>query len=59
MTVKSKKDLKNEYKISYVTLKKWLDKIPGLINSNKKYFTPKEVDLIYNHLGEPLIYDHT
>jgi len=49
---KSKKDLKTEYNVSYGTLKKWLDKIPGLINDkSKKIFTPKEVQLIYHHLG--------
>lgn len=51
--VKSKKDLKNEYRISYTTLKKWLDMVPGLINNRKHYFTNVELELIYYHLGKP------
>ena len=51
--VKSKKDLKNEYKITYTTLKKWLDMVPDLKNTRKHYFTPIEVELIYSHIGKP------
>lgn len=52
--IKSKKDLKREYRISYPTLKKWLKLVPGLDTTSKRsYFTPHELELIYTHIGKP------
>lgn len=47
--------LKNEYKVSSRTLKKWLRKVPDLIVDNRdtREYTPKEVEQIYKHLGTP------
>lgn len=53
-SAKTKKDLKNEYKISFPTLRKWLLKIPGLeLTATKQFFTPLELEKIYAHLGRP------
>ena len=42
------------YQISYPTFKKWLAKIPDLhIDTQARILTPKEVEYIINHLGEP------
>lgn len=51
---KTKKELKNEYGISYQTLNKWLKSVPGLMmNKNDRIITPSQLELIYNHLGRP------
>ena len=42
------------YGISPETLKKWMDDIPELsFNPRLRVLTPKQVALIYQHLGEP------
>lgn len=47
--------LKDEYKVSSHTMKKWLRKIPHLSVDNRetREYTPKEVEMIYKHLGVP------
>lgn len=47
--------LKNEYGVSLHTIKKWLRKVPNLEIDNRdtREFTPKEVEMIYKHLGVP------
>lgn len=51
---KSKKDLKNEYQVTWPTLRKWLLKVPDLqLNPRKQIFTPLELQKIYIHLGRP------
>lgn len=51
---KTKKELKNDYGISYQTLNKWLKSVPGLIlDRYTKIFTPNQLELIYRHLGKP------
>lgn len=47
--------LKNEYGVSEPTMKKWLRKVPNLQVDNRgtKDYTPKEVEMIYRHLGVP------
>lgn len=47
--------LKNEYGVSVKTLKKWLHKIPDLKVDGRdtRDYTPKEVGMIYRHLGIP------
>ena len=44
-----------EYRVSARTMKKWLRKVPGLVVDNRetREYTPKEVEMIYNHLGAP------
>lgn len=42
------------YKVSVVTFKKWITKIPDLgLEVNDRILTPKQVGLILQHLGEP------
>jgi hypothetical protein len=54
--IKSKKDLMRVYKISYPTLRRWLKSVPGLdLSIKKSYFTPRELELIYSHIGKPEI----
>ncbi len=53
-SAKTKKDLKNEYQISFPTLRKWLLKVPGIeLSLRKQFFTPLELEKIYAHLGRP------
>lgn len=44
-----------EYKVSRRTMKKWLRKVPDLVVDNRetREYTPKEVEMIYRHLGAP------
>jgi transposase len=42
------------YKVSVVTFKKWLAKIPDLgLEATDRVLTPKQVGIILQHLGEP------
>lgn len=47
--------LKAEYGVSEPTMKKWLRKVPNLQVDERdtKDYTPKEVEMIYRHLGVP------
>lgn len=47
--------LKNEYEVSEKVMKKWLLKVPHLQVDDRdtKDYTPKEVEMIYKHLGVP------
>jgi hypothetical protein len=47
--------LKDEYETSYKTMKKMLLTVPDLEVHNRKVrdYSPKEVEMIYNHLGVP------
>lgn len=47
--------LMNEYRVSSHTMKKWLRKVPDLLVDNRdtREYTPKEVEMIYKHLGVP------
>ncbi|KAB2917303.1 MAG: DUF4248 domain-containing protein [Bacteroidetes bacterium] len=47
--------LKDEYGVSEPTMKKWLRKVPNLLVDKRstKDYTPKEVEMIYRHLGVP------
>lgn len=46
--------LAKRYGVSTETFKKWLVKIPNLLlDSNDRVFTPKQVGIIIEHLGEP------
>jgi transposase len=51
-TTMSKKELCKHYKVSYETFNTWLKRIPEL-NEEKgqRIFTPKQVRLIFEHLG--------
>ena len=50
----SKTQLAIKYKVSYNTFIKWLRMIPELeLNPKKRLLTPKQVQIVYNHLGEP------
>lgn len=42
-----------EYGVSKPTMRKWLKKVPNLNVENRdtKDYTPKEIRLIYEHLG--------
>jgi len=51
----SKKELIAAYKVTHGTFNKWIRKIEGIeqTGKTKRVFTPKEVELIYYHLGTP------
>lgn len=48
-------DLAKVYGVSYPTIKKWLLSIPELsVKQSRRVFTPKELELIFRRLGQPL-----
>ena len=52
-----KQEVANEYGVHITTLNKWLKQY-GFYNSfpeaiRSRYFTPKQLESIYSHLGEP------
>ena len=50
----NRSELARRYKVSIQTLNKWLALIPNLeLLANQRIFTPKQVCIIVNHLGEP------
>lgn len=50
----SKSQLSKRYKVSLPTLNNWLKLIPDLqLVKNKRILTPKQVEKVFNHLGEP------
>lgn len=50
----TKTQLAAQYKVHYNTFLKWLKMIPELnLDSKQRILTPKQVQIIYNHLGEP------
>ncbi len=50
----TKTQLAKQYKVNYNTFIKWLKLIPELgLTPKQRILTPKQVQLIYNHLGEP------
>ncbi|MEJ7821513.1 MAG: DUF4248 domain-containing protein [Chitinophagaceae bacterium] len=50
----TKTQLAKQYKVHYSTFIKWLQLIPDLnLSTKQRSLTPKQVQLIYNHLGEP------
>ncbi|MCF8324590.1 MAG: DUF4248 domain-containing protein [Leadbetterella sp.] len=56
MKIKSstKTELALSYNISLITLNKWIKEIDGLnLDPKKRILTPKQVEIIFNHLGEP------
>jgi hypothetical protein len=54
MKAKSKKELRNEFQVSKNTFNAWIRKIPGFIIDKKAHiFQPREVQIIYDHLGNP------
>ncbi len=47
-------ELARKYKVSIPTFNKWLGLIPELVLiENQRIFTPKQVEIITTHLGEP------
>lgn len=51
---KSKRELASQYGISVQTFSKWIKEIPNLnLKRCQKIFTPKQVELITLHIGEP------
>lgn len=54
MPTRSKSQLALEYRITLKTFNKWLEKIPELnLLPGQRILTPKQVELIYAHLGKP------
>jgi transposase len=50
----SKSELAAAYGVSLVTLNKWICEINNLeLQKNCRIFTPKQVSIIVQHLGEP------
>ncbi|MBL0201319.1 MAG: DUF4248 domain-containing protein [Chitinophagaceae bacterium] len=51
---KTKSELAKLYGVHASTFMNWIKEIPNLnLKPNQKIFTPKQVGLIYEHLGEP------
>ncbi len=43
-----------KYNVSLPTFRKWLEKIPDLdLSDNQRTLTPKQIEKIMIHLGEP------
>jgi len=54
MKAVTKKQLSKMYSISLPTLSTWLKKIPNLdITPYQQILTPKQVEIIFEHLGRP------
>ncbi len=55
LTSKNLSTLAAEYRVSQHTMKKWLRLVEGLTVEGRttRDYTPKEVELIYLHLGVP------
>lgn len=53
ITSYSRKELYTAYNVSWKTFKIWLLKISDLGDCEGKRFTPKQVEKIINHLGQP------
>lgn len=50
----TKSQLAKRYKVHYNTFIKWIKAIPDLkLNPGQRVLTPKQVGIIYSHLGEP------
>lgn len=47
------KELRMMYRVSWVTWKKWINKITDLGDYNGKAYTPAQVEKIVNHIGKP------
>lgn len=46
-------DLQRAYGVSYKTMLRWLRSVPNVKTRYVQEFTPKQVKLIIEHLGEP------
>ncbi len=54
VTTSNKTELAKRYSVSYSTFIKLLKEVPGLnLHPKLRTLTPKQVALIYDHLGEP------
>jgi hypothetical protein len=50
----TKKELSIKYGVSYNTFMKWIKNIPELnISKDRRLLTPKQIDTIYEMLGQP------
>ena len=50
----SKSELARLYKVHLNTFSKWLKSVPGLdLKRYQRILTPKQVQLVFEHLGEP------
>lgn len=50
----SKSQLSKRYKVSLPTFNTWIEIIPDLdLIKRRRILTPKQVEKIFNHLGEP------
>lgn len=49
----SKKELMAMYNVSYITLRKWLEKVVNLGDYDGKKYTPAQVQKIVEHIGTP------
>lgn len=50
----TKTQLAQQYKVNYNTFIKWIKMIPELgLTQKQRILTPKQVQTIYYHLGEP------
>lgn len=49
----SYKEIVALYNVSWHTFKNWISKIPDLGDYTGKKFTPKQVQKIVDHIGEP------
>ena len=51
--VYTQRELCNIYGVTEETFKKWLLKITNLEPRTGNFYTPKQVEIIFNHLGTP------
>lgn len=49
----TKKTLANAYQVDYRTFKRWLEPIRKELGVYRSCFTPRQLQLIFEHLGPP------
>jgi len=54
ISTKTRTQLAKEYKVDYSTFISWLNDIDELkLHPKRRLLTPKQVKLVYEHLGDP------
>lgn len=54
ISVCTKSQLAQQYGVTYGTFSKWLKIVPDLVlTPGQRILTPKQIELIVQHLGEP------
>ncbi len=53
MKAKLKSAVATEYRMSYNAFIAWIKEIPNLNITRRKLLSPKQIKMIYEHLGDP------